>query len=499
MNDVLGFNESLNSPFQEDIRGEDTSAWIAIAACVATWIVLFAGGSGLLRYGFVATSLLCSLYLYSRNEIQYVSFTWWLYFLTPFIRRVVDYRIGFDPSSLMLVAPLLASAVSCIELLKVRRLDGRSLPFVLGTLGVTYGLAVSLIMRTSIITAAQYFLSWLGPIAFGYLLYARWPRYSQFRDALRDTFKWGLLVMGGYGVIQYLYAPAWDSFWMEHVSERISSFGKPEPLGIRVFSTMNAPQTFAVAVVIGLLVTFCGRSSLLQKVAWVAGYSGLLLSMARSAWLEWAIALGALAFLGRSRKTLSTVLVAVLFFVALGTMIAKSPMSQRVVERFQTLNNLQEDGSGQERLAGYKNVLKVALAFPFGEGWRIEIEGNPMPIRDSGAAEVLLCTGWFGLVMFYGVLICTIFAILPYARLSVDPFIPVASALLLALLAETIFNSMMGGSNQLGVMTIIGLGLGATEKYRSEASSARLSEIYNNTVDLPTASKANILDKRFIS
>jgi hypothetical protein len=109
-------------------------------------------------------------------------------------------------------------------------------------------------------------------------------------------------------------------------------------------------------------------------------------------------------------------------------MIAKLPMGQRVVEKFQTLNNLQEDGSGQERLAGYKDVLKIALAFPFGEGWRIEIEANPMPIHDSAAAEVLLCTGWFGLVMFYSTLIVTIFAIVPYSILSDDTFIPVASA-----------------------------------------------------------------------
>jgi len=463
MNDFLISGESLNSYVREHIRRRRPSARLLIALCASIWILIAASAPGVSRYAFVAMSFLCALYLFWRSELQYVSFVWWLYFLTPCIRRAVDYRVGFDETSLMLTAPLLAGAISCFELLRLRRLDLRSLPFLLLTLSATYGLVVSLISGTSIVIVTRYFLEWLSPAAFGYLLYARWPCYSEFRDSLQNTFRWGLLVMGVYGVVQYLYAPMWDRFWMENVSEKISSFGTPEPMGIRVFSTMTAPQSFALALVLGLLITFYGHSSLLQKAAWIAGYAGLLLSLARSAWLEWAIAFLALAFLGRSRKILSSVAASIFCLAALSLVTANLPVSRSVTERLQSLNDADKDTSGQERVAGSESVLASSLSSPLGEGWGIEYEnGNAIPMHDSAAVELILCTGWIGFLLFYGALVFGIFEMLKYNGCSEDRFISIAVALLLALFVETFFNSVVGGSNQLGLMTIMGLGLAAT-------------------------------------
>jgi hypothetical protein len=278
--------------------------------------------------------------------------------------------------------------------------------------------------------------------------------------------------MGIYGVIQYLYAPVWDRFWMDNVSERIASFGTPEPMGIRVFSTMNGPQPFALVMVAGLLITFYGRSSLLQKSAWIAGYAGLLLSMARSAWLEWAIALLALAVLGRSQKILSALLGTTLLLVVVGTVIAKSSAGQSLIERFQTLNNVAQDDSGQERLAGYESVLRSSSTSPFGDGWRIETEGNDaMPIHDSTAAEVVLSTGWFGFVMFYSAITAAIIIMFRDARASQNNLAAIICSLLLALLVETTLNSLLGGPTEMALWTCIGIGL-AESKYEEQTNCA---------------------------
>jgi O-Antigen ligase len=458
---------------RENVRASIVPSGAVIGICIAAWLVLFVAAPGLSRYGFIGISFVCALYLFWKSEILYVSFVWWLYFLAPFLRRVVDNRAGFDSSSVMLAGPLFASAIACIELLKLWRADKRSLPFILAAAGVAYGLGVSLISGTSLPTAAQYFLGWLGPIAFGYLLYTRWQEYPGFRDGLQKTFKWGLLVMGVYALIQYVFAPVWDCFWMQNLPESISSFGTPEPLGIRAFSTMNAPQPFALALVLGLMITFYGRSSLVQKAAWVAGYIGLLLSMARSAWLELGLALVVLAFVGRSRKVLSTVLIAICLFAIVAVAATKLPLGQAVTDRFKSLNDVSEDGSGQERLAGYDLIVKTPFADPFGQGWRLEAGnsdstrtddsasagGDAMPIHDSSVVEVRLCTGWFGLAMFYGSITAAIVLMFRNARTSDDKLIAITCTMLIVLLVETLFNSLLGGPNELGLWTCIGLGL----------------------------------------
>lgn len=483
----------------ENARTPIIPSGLVIGICIAGWLALFVAAPGLSRYGFIGISFVCALYLFWKSEILYVSFVWWLYFLAPFLRRVVDNRAGFDSSSVMLAAPLFACAIACIELLKMFRPDKRNLPFILGAAGVAYGLGVSLISGASIPTAAQYFLGWLGPIAFGYLLYTRWQKYPAFRDGLQTTFKWGLLVMGLYALIQYLVAPVWDCFWMQNLPEGVSSFGTPEPLGIRAFSTMNAPQPFALALVLGLMITFYGRSSLAQKAAWVAGYIGLLLSMARSAWLELGLALVVLAFVGRSRKVLSTVLIAICLLAIVAVAATKLPLGQAVTDRFKSLNDVSEDGSSQERLAGYDLILNTPFADPFGKGWRIEAGNNDstrtddgdsasddaMPIHDSTVVELRLTTGWFGLVIFYGSIIAAIFFMFRTARTSDDKLIAIACTMLLVLLVETLFNSLLAGPNELGLWTCIGLGLAACKH-------AEQSIIPQATMPLGNGAGANI-------
>ena len=85
-----------------------------------------------LRLLYPGGALVLGIVLYSRHPILYVGFTWWLWFLTAWVRRVVDFQSGWQEPSVILLAPYLCSLVAILTLLndlpQVYRRGG--LPFV---------------------------------------------------------------------------------------------------------------------------------------------------------------------------------------------------------------------------------------------------------------------------------------------------------------------------------------------------------------------------------
>ena len=56
--------------------------------------------------------MVMGIILYLIHRGQYVSFVIWLYMITPFVRRVVDYQAGYQDVSMVTLAPQLAATVS---------------------------------------------------------------------------------------------------------------------------------------------------------------------------------------------------------------------------------------------------------------------------------------------------------------------------------------------------------------------------------------------------
>ncbi|NET73026.1 MAG: O-antigen ligase domain-containing protein, partial [Sphaerospermopsis sp. SIO1G2] len=100
------FNSFLQSTYSPKDRS--AQAWSIILGFILLTITCYFGGAAsLLRIIFPATSLLVGIFLYLRHPILYIGFTWWIWFLTPLIARLVDYRIGWDPTRQILLAPYL--------------------------------------------------------------------------------------------------------------------------------------------------------------------------------------------------------------------------------------------------------------------------------------------------------------------------------------------------------------------------------------------------------
>ena len=160
---------------------EPPLGWTAILAFVLfTAVCIFSGATAILRNGYIVVSFAVGAFLYLRYPILYIGFTWWLWFVTPFLTRLVDLRSGFDPSRFMLVSQYLVTLLTLhtflIYLPKSIRQGG--LPFVMAFLGVFYGTLVGLI-KTAPMTAARGVFDWLPPVVFGFFLFIKWREYPQ--------------------------------------------------------------------------------------------------------------------------------------------------------------------------------------------------------------------------------------------------------------------------------------------------------------------------------
>src|SRR5262249_31715796 len=93
-----------------------------------------------------------------------------------------------------------------------------------------------------------------------------------------------LPITGLYGIFQYIDPPEWDRYWMNFTT--ITSAGQPIPYGIRTFSPMNGPASFATFPAAGLLLVLFARSGWLAVLLASPAAFALLLSLFRTAWLS---------------------------------------------------------------------------------------------------------------------------------------------------------------------------------------------------------------------
>ena len=242
---------------------------MAIAGFVLLTVVCyFAGATAALRLIYPVTALVVAVFLYLRHPILYISFTWWIWFLTPLATRLVDYRVGWDSTRQMLIAPYLVVFVTIATFFRhFPRASGQGgLPFVLAFIGVFYGFLVGLIYNPPI-PVARGLMDWLSPIIFAFHLFINWRDYPSYRQNIQRTFLWCVLILGTYGVYQFVVAPEWDRYWLIQ-SKLFMSAGNPVPFGMRVWSTLHSVGPFGSVMQAGLLLLFTSSGNLILE----AGY-----------------------------------------------------------------------------------------------------------------------------------------------------------------------------------------------------------------------------------
>jgi hypothetical protein len=451
-------------------------AWLAIASLILFSTVCIAGGiGGIFRPGFVLLSLVVGIFLYARYPIMYLGFTWWIWFLTALISRLIDVRTNFDETRFILVAPYLVTLITLYSVFKnlPRAAREGGLPFILALVGVFYAFMVGLIKAPTYITAARSLLEWLTPISFSFYLFINWRDYPLYRKNILRVFLWGVLVTGAYGIFQYIVAPEWDKFWL--ISTKLTSMGEPAPLKIRVWSTMSSPGPFAVMMMSGLLLIFNGGGALAMPAAGV-GYLAFLLTMVRVMWGCWAVGLLGMITSIKPRlqmRLMATIIVMALCVLPLSTM---EPFATAINTRLQSLTNLEKDDSAQVRQKIYETGLSNAISNGMGNGIGNNFVLNKDGILesiviDSGILDIFFTLGWLGAIPYVSGLVLLMVKALQATESRSDTFMAASRAIGIACVTGIPVFSIMLGFSGMFLWPFLALTLAGHNYYQRQAAN----------------------------
>ena len=355
---------------------------------------------------YPVSALVAAALLLWRKPALYLGFMWWVWFLTPAVRRVVDYSTSYSEASLVMLAPFLVTGVALIPTVtQLHKLaPAYRLPLAFTACGLLYGYTIG-VLNNSLAAATFDLLNWGVPLVGGAYVLTHPQLATAFRQATRQAFLWGMLVMGLYGLVQFIYVPAWDAYWM--LNADLGSIGFPEPYQVRVFSTLNSPGPFAVVLMAGLLLALSeGRMG-----RWLAAASGLVgfaLSGVRAAWGGWVVGLLLLSVSlpPRLRLRLLGSLVA-LSIVALPLFLS-GPVADLFTARLTTVTDLESDMSFNARLNLYGDISRYIIDNPLGQG--LGGTGSATTLNsglgfqdlDSGIIATLYTFGFLGALYYAG-------------------------------------------------------------------------------------------------
>ena len=454
--------------------------WIVILGLVLfLGLFLLLGAGRILVLAFPLGSLAVGIFLYLRAPVLYVGFTWWLWFLGPLIRRLIDYQSGYLTYGPWILTPLLVTLISFTTLVrqfpKFYKQD--VLPFILCLGSVFYGFLIGLIQNPANV-AVNGLLSWLCPILFGFHLFVNWRDYPSYRQNWQRTFLWGVLVMGAYGIWQYLVAPAWDSFWLMNIDNL--TYGSPEPLKIRVWSTMMIPQKFAAVMGAGLLLLFINQENLRFAAAGF-GYLAFLLSLARTGWLNLLLGFIILVPSLKARLQIRLIISIIVAAVIILPVTTIEPFSTVISTRFESLSlsNVDNDVSYQARSEGLNELIGPALTEFVGQGLGSELKSGDSGIGayDNGLLLMLFSLGWFGTIPYLGGIILLLLKLFQGSKGRIDTFASAARAIAISsFLVQIGLNAVTMDSFAMVVWGFVGVGMAAHKYY-----------LYQRTDQLPNA------------
>lgn len=457
-------------------------AWAMISFLLLITIVGCVSGAGqLVQVAFPMGTTLIAIYLYFIHPVFYINFNWWVWCFSPFIRRLSDYYQGsFQDGNLILVAPYLVTLVCVVTLYnyfpKVNRTG--DLPFLLAASGVCLGLFVGVI-NNPLGTVARTFLDWMPPILFGLHLSVSWRLYPEIRKTTQVTFIWIVLIAGIYGVYQYIYAPAWDTFWLIGVGN--VSFGVPEPLGIRVWSTMNSPPPFGCIMMGALLLMFTSKGALRIPAAGV-GYLAFLLSLVRAAWTGWIIGLITLVISLKSDLQMRLVATIVIMALCVVPLTIMEPFGSVIIDRVESFTNIQRDTSYTARAQTYDDNLETALSSFIGQGlgstWIVRPSGQIERVAlDSGFLDTFFTLGWLGGIPYLGSIILLLLNQFKGPEGRFDAFASAARAITLSFFTIIALGPFMLGLSGLMMWGFLGIGMAARKYYYVQKLRANSPEL----------------------
>lgn len=382
-------------------------AWLLAAGLLCGSAFAAASLGGATRPLFVGACGLIGWYAWRQGPGAHLKAALALFAFAPFVRRVVDVSVGYDQAGIMLIGPLLA-LLACLPqfLLSHRdfRITRESAPLVMVAGCVLYAVMLS-VFQADWMNAAVGLLKWLAPLLYAAVLLETSNR-DEMLDAAASAFAVILPLIGLYGIFQYVDPPGWDRYWMQYAS--ILSAGQPIPFGVRTFSTVNSPASFATYAALGLAIVWYGRSRWPVLLLTAPAGAALLLSLYRTAWISLvACVVFGLLFSATRRKSLAILIGGLVLVVVAATL---TPFGDVISDRLATLSEGSQDGSAQERLEQFITLWNLPDSSVFGSGFTVTDVGTAgaMPVDGMIIACWLTMGIVVGLVCLSGVVFAAI-------------------------------------------------------------------------------------------
>lgn len=453
----------------------------AVGLYVLATIALLAGVGGRpAAIAYLGVSALVGILLLSRDPVAYVNFALWLWFLTPFVRRVLDYHHGWNPTSPSLIAPPLVAMFAVFPLMqRARELRGvLYAPFLLVFLALAYGYSVGMI-NAGFFPASYALLTWLAPTIFGLHLAVSWRRYPEIALSMRRLFAVAVPILAAYAIYQFVRLPAWDAKWMRDAGMR--SLGSPLPFLARVFGTFNTPGPLAAFLLTGVLM-------LLPAKGWIR-YPGIALSLVamlltrtRAAWVAFIIGL-VVAQLSQPIIRLPKRTITILVVTLLALPLAATPKFKDIIlPRLTTLTNLRSDNSFIKRVEFSQqsaiNIVETAEGSGLGmTGGAIKLRGGQgLRSLDNGFLEVFYVFGWPGGALFFIGIGAILLQSTRFVEVRSDLFANAARATTVALVSILPIGEVFTGPTGMLLWSMAGLGIAAHAHHRAVRSAQRWRE-----------------------
>ena len=335
-----------------------------------------------------------------------------LFVFAPLLRRMIDVKVGYDPSGTILIGPLAAVCVAFFELRVLLWARTRSfsvfIPYMLMAACVIYGWMLSAFQGMFLPSSIQA-VKYMVPPLYCMCLILRPEKSSDVLRSVARSFLAVSPIIGIYGVWQHLDPQPWDQYWM--IASKIPSIGKPYSGMVRVFSTMNSPVSFAAYATCGLLLfSFSPRTFipfiLVPFVAILPLCLAILLSAVRTAWISAAVSLLFCLLFSRTRGRASILIVCL--GVGVAGAVTLTSFGDTVSARLETMQNgVSDDGSGGERISDYTHVFSSDGRYVLGTGLA-PLEPDPVLYAMDG--QILLSSAQMGTTIGVIYVLCVIWA-----------------------------------------------------------------------------------------
>jgi hypothetical protein len=433
---------------------------------VATAAMLTGLGGRAANVAYTVAAVLTAAVLLARSPAMYSSFALWMWFLSPFVRRVLDYRHGWNSTSPALLAPPLVAALSIYTLARnARELRGRLFaPYLLILGALAYGYSVGLI-NAGLIPSTYALLTWLAPLVFGLHLALSWRHYLELSTAIRKTFSVALPILAAYGIYQFVRLPVWDAQWM--INADLKSLGTALPFLVRVFGTLNTPGPYAAFLLAGMLMVLTGKGFIRFPGIAVAAVA-LLLTRTRAVWVAFLIGL-VMQQLSQPVIRLPRRIVTLVIVSILAAPLTQIPAFRDTIgSRLSTLKSISADNSFIKRVqfsqVNAAEIVETALGNGLGTtGGAIKLNRAQVGIRslDNGFLELFYLFGWLGGAMFILGVAALLYQSFRFAEARRDPFSSAVRATAIALVSILPIGDVFTGSTGTLLWTMMGLGIAA--------------------------------------